>query len=143
MHLSLRLVHNYLVNLYAVKLSHDIGVEVVQCHYIIIPALLSQMVLLYRDPTGESIKETISSTHQGRNSISILKTDTLVGLEGKIALLEGKLKEKDETIGKMKLEIEATRKVREEIKISTIILNECTIIIHVCIPIQITSTVLE
>ena len=70
------------------------------------------MILVYKDPTGESIK---SSTHQSHNSISVLKTDTLVDLEGKIASLEGKLKEKDETIEKMKLEIETTRKVREEI----------------------------
>ena len=77
--------------------------------------LLSQMILVYKDPTGESIKETISSTHHSHNSISVLKTDTLVDLEGKIASLEGKLKEKDEMIDKMKLEIEATRKMREEI----------------------------
>ena len=63
------------------------------------------MILVYKDPTGESIKETISSTHQSHNSISVFKTDTLVDLEGKIASLEGKLKEKDETIDKMKLEI--------------------------------------
>ena len=82
------------------------------------------MVLLYKDPTGEDIKETILSTHQSHNPINVRKMATLVNLEEKIASLEGKLKEKDETIDKMKLEIEATQKVRDKI-----ILNERTIIL--------------
>lgn len=72
------------------------------------------MVLLYKDPTGENIKETILSTHQSHSSNSLHKMATLVDLKRKIALLEGKVKEKDETIDKMKLEIEETRKVRDK-----------------------------
>ena len=66
------------------------------------------MVLLYKDPKGESIEDTMSQT--GSKPNSALKVESSE-LEGKIADLERKLSQKDETIDKMKLEMEAAQKV--------------------------------
>ena len=71
-----------------------------------------QMVLLYKDPDGESIEETMTGT-QTNGSCSKSKAFRVDSseLEDKIADLERKLTEKDETIDKMKSEMEAAQNV--------------------------------
>lgn len=80
-----------------------------------IHAVLSQIVLLCKDPNGEGIDEALSNPHQSHNSNTLPKTEAFAELEGKIVSLEEELEEKDKTINKMKLEIEATRKVIHKI----------------------------
>ena len=72
------------------------------------------MFLLYKDPNGESIEESMSGNHHGNSRLSFAKkTDPRPGeLEGRIVSLERKLKEKDEVIDKMKKEMETSQKVR-------------------------------
>ena len=70
------------------------------------------MVLLYKDPDGESIEETMTSTpsNGSGSKANAFRVDSSQ-LESKIADLERKLTEKDETIDKMKSEIEAAQNV--------------------------------
>ena len=71
------------------------------------------MVLLYKDPNGESLEDTMTDTQTNgsrRKSNIALKVDSSE-LEGKIADLERKLTQRDETIDKMKSEMEAAQKV--------------------------------
>ena len=72
------------------------------------------MFLLYKDPNGESIEESMSGNQNGNSRLSFAKkTDPRPGeLEERIASLERKLKEKDEVIDKMKKEMETSQKVR-------------------------------
>ena len=71
-----------------------------------------QMVLLYKDPDGESIEETMTGTQtNGSGSKSKAFRVDSSELEDKIADLERKLTEKDETIDKMKSEMEAAQNV--------------------------------
>ena len=71
------------------------------------------MVLLYKDPNGESLEDTMTDT-QTKASVSKSNAAFNMGsleLEGKIADLERKLTQRDETIDKMKSEMEAAQKV--------------------------------
>ena len=71
------------------------------------------MVLLYKDPNGEGLEDTGTDTQTSgsrRKSNIALKVDSSE-LEGKIADLERKLTQRDETIDKMKSEMEAAQKV--------------------------------
>ena len=71
------------------------------------------MVLLYKDPNGEGLEDTMTDTQSSgsrRMSSIALKVDSSE-LEGKIADLERKLTQRDETIDKMKSEMEAAQKV--------------------------------
>ena len=83
--------------------------------HVINTLFLSQMMLFCKDPNGEGIDATLSNPHQSRDANPIPNTQTLAELEGKVASLEGKLKERDDTINKMKIEIEAARKVIHKI----------------------------
>ena len=96
-----------------------------------------QMVLLYKDPDSESIEETMTGTQtNGSGSKSNAFRVDSSELEGKIADLERELTEKDETIDKMKSEMEAAQNVS--------IFTCCSTQNHVCFfYIQLTSTVLE
>ena len=71
-----------------------------------------QMVLLYKDPDGESIEETMTGTQSygSGSKANAFRVDSSE-LESKIADLERKLTEKDETIDKMRSEIEAAQNV--------------------------------
>ena len=73
-------------------------------------AILWQMVLLYKDPNGEGLEDTMTDT-QANGSRSMSNTVGSSELEGKIADLERKLTQRDETIDKMKSEMEAAQKV--------------------------------
>ena len=71
-----------------------------------------QMVLLYKDHKGESIEETMTGaqTNGSGSKSNVFRVDSSE-LEGKIADLERKLTEKNETIDKMKSEMEAAQNV--------------------------------
>ena len=66
------------------------------------------MIILYRDPSGEGLKDTMTGANQ-RNSSDQLKTSSLMKvksdsyeLEKMVAFLEKKLSEQENTIDKMK-----------------------------------------
>ena len=68
----------------------------------------SQMYLLYKDPDGEGVDETMSSSHENGTSNSVDKLE-VAELRSRVSSLEKKLKEKDEQLEKVKLE---SKKVR-------------------------------
>ena len=73
------------------------------------------MVLLYKDPTGQGVEDTLTTVHQEtKNTRSILQKGGSSDTETKqrILLLEKTLKDKDEQLEKLKSEIEAARSVR-------------------------------
>ena len=73
------------------------------------------MIILYRDKSGE---DTVNSSNQRKSSE--LKTNTLIPtvrpdasqLEEKVIFLERKLAEQENTINRMKNEMEKSREVR-------------------------------
>ena len=75
------------------------------------------MIILYRDPNGDGLKDTVNSSNQRRGSD--VKTNTVVQvksdsseLEEKVAFLERKLTEQEDTINEMKHQMEKSHDVR-------------------------------
>ena len=58
------------------------------------------MIILYKDPNGESLKDTITGTHTFTNHSSSQKMKS--DWEQKVAILEKKVLEQEEIIDKMK-----------------------------------------
>ena len=69
------------------------------------------MIILYKDPNGDGLKDTGSSSSQRRSSELKIKPDASE-LEEKVAFLERKLSEQENTINKMKNDLQ-TEKNRE------------------------------
>ena len=71
------------------------------------------MVLLYKDPNGKGIEDAMTDTQSNarRSKSNLAYKGDSSELEGKIADLERELTQRDETIGKMKSEMEAAQKV--------------------------------
>ena len=71
------------------------------------------MVILYKDPSGDGLKDTtVNSTNQRKSSD--LKMSTVIqvkfdssGLEEKITFLKRKVSEQENTINKLKREMES------------------------------------
>ena len=77
-----------------------------------IAIIIWQMVLLYKDPNGEGLDDTTDTqTNASRSRCNAAFKVDSSELEGKIADLERKLTQRDETIDKMKSEMEAAQKV--------------------------------
>ena len=75
------------------------------------------MIILYRDPNGDGLKDTVNTSNQRRGSD--VKTNTIIQaksdsseLEEKVAFLERKLIEQEDTINKMKHQMEKSHDVR-------------------------------
>ena len=73
------------------------------------------MVILYKDPSGDGLKDsyTVNSTINQRRSSELkmstiiqVKSDESSGLEEKITFLERKVSEQENTINKLKREME-------------------------------------
>ena len=65
-----------------------------------------QMIILYKDPNGDSLKDTMTTTYTTTNGSSTLKSPSSEEWEQKVVSLEKKLSEREELIDKMKREIE-------------------------------------
>ena len=80
------------------------------------------MIILYRDPNGEGLKDTMTGTgshHKTPRSSELKQNNTLTQIkldtsefEEKIAFLEKKVSEQENTITKMKKEMKKNREVR-------------------------------
>lgn len=74
---------------------------------------ITQMLLLYRDPTGRTFETTATEAYQRNGSIVLAnKQESSAELLGKVALLEKKVAENELTMDKMKREIQQLHEVR-------------------------------
>ena len=70
----------------------------------------TQMIILYKDPNGDSLKDTMTGTYSRKgsdqsNRRKSMKSESLE-LEQKVILLEKQVAEQEEIIEKMKQEME-------------------------------------
>lgn len=65
-----------------------------------------QMIVLYKDPDGKSVKVTSSPVQLPSSSKNNISIENNTNNDGKVVLLETRLKEKDNKISELTLEIE-------------------------------------